>query len=99
PEHAAMQFTLPEFIPSFVFRVDGNPYPAQPRMHSIILQPAEQTLSMVFAAQIELPRRFILGVHKYIPLEVSIAGDRPLVYEAPMPIREEIAKGMAETQM
>ena len=51
---------------------------------------------MVYGATAEMPRAFIPGIHRRIPLAIRIDDDAPLVYETPLTVKERIERGEAE---
>ncbi|WP_437778605.1 DUF2169 domain-containing protein [Sorangium sp. So ce1097] len=89
-DRPSIEFTLPG-PPSIEFVLEGHRVPAAPRTHTIVVEPAVERVSLVYGATVELPRTFIPGIHKHIPVAVTIDGDRPIHYEAPPTVRERMA--------
>ncbi|CAN98202.1 hypothetical protein predicted by Glimmer/Critica [Sorangium cellulosum So ce56] len=81
-ERPSVEFTLPG-SPSIEFTLEGRRVPAAPRTHTIVVEPAVERVSIVYGATVDLPRTFIPGIHKYIPIAVTIDGDRPIEYQPP----------------
>jgi len=84
PERSSQAFMLPGRRPEIQFFIEGKWLRATPRLHSIEVLPAEQKMHMVYGADVELPRYFLPGVHKNIPVGVSIEREAPIMYAAPL---------------
>jgi hypothetical protein len=67
----------------------------QPRLHSFVCRPADKQCTLLYGAAMSLARPLIPGIHKHIPLAVYVNGDYPVAYEAPIPIREQLAEAVA----
>lgn len=92
PDEPTVSFTMPAFVPRMDFELDGRRLEAPPaRLHSLVVRPAEKRVNMVFGTQVQLTRAFVPGLHKHIPLKVSIHHDQPIEYEAP-PTRFEMMR-------
>jgi hypothetical protein len=94
PEEESVQFQLPP-PPAVVMQVESRLERVAPRLHSVVCAPAEKTFSLVYGATMDLGRPLIPGIHKHIPLAVSVNGEEPIRYEAPVPIRERLAEAAA----
>ncbi|WP_437546667.1 DUF2169 domain-containing protein [Sorangium sp. So ce367] len=81
-ERRGIEFMVPG-LPSIEFMLEGHRVPAVPRTHTIVVEPAVERVSLVYGATVDLPRTFIPGIHKYIPVAVTIDGDRPIEYQPP----------------
>lgn len=78
-----MRFALPG-PPSIELEADGRRSALAPRLTSVICRPGEQKMTMTFAATTDqLPRVFIPGVHKHIPLSARINGGPAVHYPTP----------------
>jgi hypothetical protein len=95
PEQSVLSFNLPGMIPAIELEVDGDRTPLKPRLHSVICEPAEEKVALVWAADDDLPRKFIPGVHKYIPVGIRVNGDEPVFFEAPPTAKEQIRDAKA----
>lgn len=95
PDQPVLQFRLPNAMPSIELEVDGNRKPMRPRLHSVIIEPADEKVALVWAADDEMPRKFIPGVHKYIPVGIRVNGDDPVFFEAPPTVKDQIAEAKA----
>ena len=51
---------------------------------------------LVFAATVPLPRPFVLGVHRHIPISLSVDGRPSIDYEAPPTIADQLARATEE---
>jgi hypothetical protein len=92
PEIPVLEFPLPATERRIVFEVDGQRSVQPARLHHIVCRPDEQVLTMVFAGEVPLPRPFIPGVHKHIPVRASLDGEMPVAYQPPVPVRERVAE-------
>ena len=95
PEWSEIRFRLPP-SPILEMQVNDRPQRVQPRLHSIVLRPSEELFYVLYGGvmQIEQPR--IPGVHKHIPMALYVNDDRPVVYEAPVPIQDQLADAMEQ---
>ena len=94
-ERPVLSFRLPGPPPRIVFTIEGRSSAVPVRTHSIVVEPAEERVSVVYGATVELARPFIPGVHRHIPVAVTVDGDAPIAYQAPPTIRDQIAAGGA----
>ena len=90
PERSEVAFLLPA-PPEVEITVEGDRQRVLPRLHSVVCYPAEEKLTMTFAARRPLTRPFVPGVHGKIPVSLSVNGDTPLEYATPVPVRERVA--------
>jgi len=97
PEKPTLRFRLPA-APSLEMQVENERRAVQPRLHSIVLRPGEETFYLLHGAAMEIERPLIPGIHKHIPLAVYVDGDRPVAYEAPVPTREQLEQAMAQDE-
>jgi hypothetical protein len=96
PEERSIRVALPERPPTITFEIEGQRREARPRLHTIVARPAEKKVTLVYGADAPLTRPFLPGVHRYIPVAVTIDGAPPLAYEAPVPIKEQLRRGREE---
>jgi hypothetical protein len=92
PEHGSIAFTMPVFDPVMAFDLEGERVPVRPRLHSVVIHPAALRVELVYGADVALRRYFVPGVHKCIPVGISVMGEAPVMYEAPEPVRERLAR-------
>jgi len=90
PTREILEFRLPR-PPRVEFVVEGKEERVQVRTHSVVIEPEREELSIVYGASVTLPRAFLPGVHKYIPLAVRVDADQPIEYDAPPTIRDRIS--------
>lgn len=88
PERAQLSLALPRVLDTMSWRVEGERVETKTRLHSVIIEPARERVSLVLGSMVTLPRTFIPGVHTLIPVSVSVSGDRPVLYEASAAPRE-----------
>jgi hypothetical protein len=98
PERTELAFTLPGKTPSVTFQLEDRTEKVQPRLHHVVCYPDRELVTLTYGAIADLPRTFAPGIHKHIPVSVQIAGDAPLVYAPPPPVREVLADAMAQQE-
>ncbi len=91
PDHAELAFPLPATAPTITFEIEGRKVVQRARLHHIVCRPNELRLNLVFAAEAPLPRTFIPGVHRHIPVSAALDRDAPVPYLAPVTLRDRIA--------
>jgi hypothetical protein len=94
-EHDLLEVVLPRTDAEIVFEIEGKRTPQRARLHHIVCRPNELRLNLVFAAEIALPRPFIPGIHKEIPVSATLNGNMRIDYRAPVPVRERAAAARA----
>jgi len=82
--------------PDVQMAVDGDWQSVRPSLHHVVCRPGEFKVNLVYGARRELPRRFIKGVHKHIPVAAQINGQGPFEYETPPTYRDQICAAMRE---
>ncbi len=95
PDRSEVSFSLPA-PPRLEITVEGDRQAVQPRLHSVVIRPAEERLTMTYAADRPLTRPLIPGVHGKIPVSLTVDGDAPVDYETPTPVRERLAATQAQ---
>lgn len=90
-------FVLPP-PPRLRLAVDGDWQAVRPRLHHVVCEPARSRVVLVYGASRPLPRPFVPGVHKKIPVALSVDGHEPLEYQTPPTVKELLARGQAEQQ-
>jgi hypothetical protein len=94
PEEPVLRFSLPT-PPRVDFILEGQRRAAAPRLHSVVIRPAEKKLYVVYGADVELHRTFVPGIHKCIPVGVSVDGDVPIAYATPPTVKEQLRAAAA----
>jgi Uncharacterized protein conserved in bacteria (DUF2169) len=90
PEKPRLEWQLPP-PPSIQVFMEGRRVPAIIRLTNCVITPAQSRMCLVYAALVsEMPRVLIPGVHKEISFRAVIDGDRPLDYEPPVPLMEQM---------
>ncbi len=90
PEEPEIRFTLPP-APSIDISIEGERLAAPALLTNLVLLPAEKRFTTVYCARTKgLPRVFIPGIHKNIPLSATINRDTPIVYQSPPTIRDRL---------
>lgn len=95
PAYDTQRFAVPA-PPEVVIHVEGSAQRVEARLHNLVIQPDQETVTATWGARRhDLPRRFIPGIHGHIPLSVTVDGDTPIVYETPTPVRERLRAAQA----
>jgi hypothetical protein len=97
PEKSSLQFRLPS-PPSLEMQVEDRREPVEPRLHSIVVRPEEEMFYVLYGVAMGMDRPFIPGIHKHIPIALYVNGDRPVSYDAPEPMRGQLAAAMEEDE-
>jgi len=98
PSEPTLAFELPGATPSIEIDIEGKRTRVLSRLHSIVCHPAEKRLTMVWAANCDLPRVFMPGIHKHIPISIFVNGDAPIHYQAPPTVKELVATAEANRE-
>lgn len=97
PQREQLSFTIPDF-PQLTYLLEGRDHPAIPRLHHLVIRPADELVCLVYGSEIKLHRTFIPGVHKKIPLAIRVNGDEPVQFEAPPTLKERLANARRQDQ-
>lgn len=89
PEGERLALTLPA-PPKLTVEIATTREAVKPALHSLILRPEANELCLVYGAVMKLPRRFIPGIHKKIPIALSVDGDEPIRYVTPPTIHDQL---------
>jgi hypothetical protein len=98
PEGKAIVFDLPNAQPTLEFEIERKKERVQPNLHSVVCYPADEKFTMLYGGVVSLPRPFLPGIHKTIPISVRINGDEPIHYETPPTMKEQLDAAMADTE-
>lgn len=86
------RFEVPP-TPRIDITLDGKKTRVQPKMTSLVLRPNEKKMTASFAAVLtDMPRTFIPGIFRDIPLSISVDGDTPVPYETPQTVADMVAQ-------
>jgi len=80
----------------FDLKLDGQLQRVEPKLNSIAVTVADRRVCLVFSATVALPRPFVPGVHRHIPISLSVDGGPPIDYEAPPTIADQLARAREE---
>lgn len=94
PERREVTFTVPE-PPHWEWFLEDEVKRARPALHHIVVRPGDEVVHVVWGSQVELPRAYVPGIHKRIPVGVRIDG-HVTAYEAPALVRDRIEQGLRE---
>ena len=95
PERASISFALPA-PPEVAFEVEGRTERAPAELTTVRILPEKHRVALTYVARSgPLPRVFLPGVHRQIPLAVSATGFEPLRYEPPVPVRDRLRAASA----
>lgn len=90
PVEPSLRFALPR-PPRLEIIAEGNRQAVPARLHTVVCKPEEKRVSLLWAGHRLLPRPFLPGIHKRIPVAVSVNGDAPVPYQTPPTYRDQIA--------
>jgi hypothetical protein len=97
PEHSTYDVVLPPTTAEITFTIESKVTRTAARLHHLVIRPAEERLTMVFASEVSLARPFIPGIHKYIPVAAALNGEAPVPFLTPLPVREQIAAAQSKS--
>jgi hypothetical protein len=93
PERKKMVFNIPK-PPSLSINLEGDEQAAPLRMHHMVARPKEELVYFVYGAHRPLHRTLIPGIHKEIPISISVDGDLPIRFEAPRTMKSRLEEAM-----
>ncbi len=96
PAIRELAFALPSVVPSIRLLHRDDPLEGELRLHHVVARPAELTVTTVFGVRASLPREFIPGIHRRIPISVQVGSEDPVAYEPPPTFKDQMARGEAE---
>jgi hypothetical protein len=88
PAEPTIRFDLPQPLKSLEFEIEGKRDAVKPRLHHIVCRPAEKLMTMTYAGEVRLPRIFVPGIHKHIPVAIRVNGGAPVPYQTPLTVRD-----------
>lgn len=97
PRRAEVGFALPS-APRLILEQASGAVPLTPRLHTVLVRPAEAKVTLLHAATCRLERRYLPGIHRKIPLSVAVESGPTLTYQAPTPMRDRLRKEMTHAQ-
>jgi hypothetical protein len=97
PAFPVVGFKVPK-APRVEWEIAGERSEGRVRLQTVHCRPNDQLVSFTYASDAMLPRRFIPGVHKHIPVAVRIDGGGPVRYHPEQPIRERLAEAAARSE-
>ena len=95
PERASLRFTLPAF-PGLTLFEAGEATPLRPALHTVLFCPGKETVSLTYSARALLRRAYMPGLHREIPVSISLAGEAPVPYQPPVPVRDMLMQASQE---
>lgn len=95
PERRQMAFRLPERRPLVALAIEGQVHTPEVHLHHVVCRPAEERVSLVYRVSMPAPRVWVPGIHKHIPIAISVDGDDWIEYEPPPPALEALAAAEA----
>lgn len=91
PQHAGLEFQLPKAAPYIEMKIEKKREELQPHLASLAIYPDQEYLTMTYTVSMPSPRPFLPGIHKYIPIAVSVNGDRAVPYRPPDTLKDRLA--------
>jgi hypothetical protein len=90
PDQPTITFTIPP-APSIEIEVEAERSVPPPLLTNLMIFPAEKKFTAVYCAKTKgLPRAFIPGIHKNIPISARINRDTPIRYQSPPTIHDRL---------
>jgi hypothetical protein len=90
PDQPTITFTVPP-APSIEIEVEGQRAAPLPLLTNLMIFPAEKKFTAVYCTKTKgLPRVFIPGIHKNIPISARINRDAPIRYQSPPTIHDRL---------
>ncbi|MBX2880423.1 MAG: DUF2169 domain-containing protein [Granulosicoccus sp.] len=96
PEHPLLEFSLPSKPPDIKMKIENTVESVEPLLTSVEIRADEGLVTMTYTASIDSERPFIPGIHKKIPVAVSVNGEKAVPYKTPPTIKKLLAD--AESQ-
>lgn len=90
PKHTSLAFQLPEIAPQVEMKIENKRQHLQPHLTSVAIYPDQEYVTMTYTVSMSSPRPFIPGIHKYIPVAVSVNGDRAVSYQPPATVKDRL---------
>ncbi|MBN1550644.1 DUF2169 domain-containing protein [bacterium] len=90
-------FHLPGKIPELSMVVESKRFDLQPSLYTVLLKPDQRTAELLWGSTQVLPRRYIPGIHKDIPVACSFLGDPPLSPDYAEPVRDTLLKSQNDS--
>jgi hypothetical protein len=92
PNHPQITFPVPR-PPRLEFEIEGRRETAEPRLLNFVIHPSDLRCTMTYGAMTRgLPRAFIPGVHRHIPLAVRVDDDAPIPYVTPQTVTDRLSQ-------
>jgi len=97
PEQEVLRCSLPR-PPELRITIEGDEQAVQPRLHHVVCFPDQKKVTMVWGGIRDLTRTFIPGIHKHIPISISVDRDAPVPYDTPPTLKDQIAQAEKEAK-
>ena len=86
-EHPVLEFSLPDRPPEVQMKIEAVVETLEPELTSVEIRPNDLLLTMTYTASMDSTRPFIPGIHKNIPIAVSVNRDKAVRFETPPTIK------------
>ena len=96
PAHPTLQFALPTASPDLKMKIENTIETLPAKLTSVEIRPDQERVTMTYAASMKSPRPFIPGIHKKIPVAVSVNGEKAVPFDTPPTIKQRLADAEAE---
>lgn len=88
PELPHVGFPVPP-PPKIDFYLDGKVYPQPAQLSTVLVEPDKARVCLTYVARhFDLPRPFVPGIHKNIPLALLVNDAHTVPYDSPPTSRE-----------
>jgi hypothetical protein len=92
PEFDTLGFALPA-APRITVDIEGERAVLAPRLHHVVCEPEALQVRCTYAVNRPLPRRFIPGIHKHIPIAAQVDDGDWIAYETPTTVLDALKAG------
>ncbi|MFK7994437.1 MAG: DUF2169 domain-containing protein [Granulosicoccus sp.] len=96
PEYPVIEFSLPQAAPVLKMKIEDIVENVQPFLTSVEITPDKELVTMTYTASMNSPRPFIPGIHKKIPVAISVNDEKAVAYATPPTLKTLLSKAKAE---
>lgn len=96
PRHTNLVFQLPQAPPSVEMKIENQREHLEPHLVSVAIYPDQEYVTMTYTVRMTSPRPFIPGIHKFIPIAVSVNGEAAVRYQPPATVKDRLAAAQAQ---
>lgn len=98
PEYPVLEFSLPASPPELKMKIENQVETVPPLLTSVEIRADEGLVTMTYTASMDSPRPFIPGIHKKIPIALSVNGEKAVPFATPPTIKKLLADAQANQE-